>query len=103
MKTTIVRQQLPTSASASVIATAGGSVCVVNRTPAKMIRVNVQNPSTSTAISEQSFTGVPSQIRRPGKIVDGGNQDPSTSTGTSNIKTERATGSVVMKLLAVAI
>ena len=98
MKTTVVRQQLPTSASASVIAAAGGSVCVVSRTPAKMISVNVQKPSTSTAISEQSFTGVPSQIRPPGKIVDGGNQEPSTSTGTSNIKTERATGSVVINL-----
>jgi len=49
-----------------------------------MISVNVQKPSTSTAISEQSFTCVPSQIRPPGKIVDGGNQVPSTSAGEMN-------------------
>ena len=98
MMSAVVRQQLPTSASASVIAAARGSVCIVSCTPPKMISVNVQKPSTSTAISEQFFTCVPSQIRPPGKIVDGGNQVPSTSTGTSYITTERATGPVVINL-----
>uniref|UniRef100_A0A182IGJ1 Uncharacterized protein n=1 Tax=Anopheles arabiensis TaxID=7173 RepID=A0A182IGJ1_ANOAR len=35
MMTAVVRYQLPTSASASVIAAAGGSVCIVSHTPAR--------------------------------------------------------------------
>ena len=95
MMTAVVRQKLPISASASVIPAGGGSVCVVSRTPAKMI--SVQKPLTRT-VPELCFTSVPSQIRPPGKIINVSNQKPSTSAGTSDITTDRATDPVMINL-----